>query len=74
MLAYYRERARGGVGAVIVEGAAVHPTTVKFPQYLLAHDPSIVASLDRLADTLHEHDCRVFLQLAHSGSRMNTQD
>lgn len=74
MLAYYRERARGGVGAVIVEGAAVHPTTVKFPQYLLAHDPSIVPSLTRLADALHAHDTRVFLQLAHSGSRMSSQD
>lgn len=74
MLAYYRERAQGGVGAVIVEGAAVHPTTVKFPQYLLAHDPSIVPSLARLADALHAHDTRVLLQLAHSGSRMNSQD
>jgi len=74
MLAYYLDRARGGVGAVIVEGAAVHPSTIKFPNYLLAYDPEIVPSLDRLADALHEHDCRVILQLAHSGSRMSTQD
>jgi len=71
MLGYHRERARGGVGAGIVEGAAVRPTTITFPQYLLAHDPSIVPSLARLADALHEHDTRVFLQLAHSGSLEN---
>ncbi len=74
MRAYYVERAKGGAAAIVVEGAAVHPTTIKFPSYLLAYDQSIVPSLDDLADALHEHDCRVFVQLAHSGSRMATQD
>ena len=74
MLGYYVERAKGGVGAVIVEGAAVHRTTVKFTDYLLAYDPRIIPTLDRLADRLHEHDCRAILQLAHSGSRMSTFD
>ncbi|MGB3412422.1 MAG: FAD-dependent oxidoreductase [Microthrixaceae bacterium] len=74
MLGYYAERAMGGVGAVIVEGAAVHRTTVKFTDYLLAYDERIVASLDRLADRLGEYDCRTILQLAHSGSRMSTFD
>jgi len=74
MLGYYVERAKGGVGAVIVEGAAVHRTTVKFTDYLLAYDPRIIPTLDRLADRLHEHGCRAILQLAHSGSRMSTFD
>lgn len=74
LLAYYLERAKGGVGAVIVEGAAVHPSTIKFPWYLLAYEPGIVPSLDALAAALHEYECRVFVQLAHSGSRMSTQD
>ena len=74
MLGYYVERAKGGAAAVIVEGAAVHRTTVKFTDYLLAYDPRIVPSLDRLADRLHEYDCRAILQLAHSGSRMSTFD
>ena len=40
----------------------------------MAYDEAIVPSLDGLADALHKHDCRIILQLAHSGSRMNTQD
>lgn len=44
MLAYYLERARGGAAASIVEGAAVHETTIKFPSYLLAYDEAIVPS------------------------------
>jgi len=74
MLGYYAERAKGGVAAVIVEGAAVHPTTIKFTDYLRAYDERIVPSLDRLADRLHEYGCRAILQLAHSGSRMSTFD
>ncbi len=74
MLAYYLERAKGGVGAVIVEGAAVHPTTVKFPDYLLAYDERIVPTLDRLADELRAYGCATILQLAHSGSRMSSFD
>lgn len=71
---YYLERAKGGVGAVVVEGVAVHPTAPKFPEYLLAYDERIIPSLDRLADALHEHGCRVWVQLAHSGSRMASLD
>ncbi|QJY49662.1 FAD-dependent oxidoreductase [Pseudonocardia broussonetiae] len=71
---YYLERAKGGVGAVVVEGVAVHPTAPKFPEYLLAYDEAIVPSLDRLADGLHEHGCKAWVQLAHSGSRMGSLD
>ena len=74
MIGYYLERARHGVAAVIVEGGAVHPTTLKFPEYLRFYDPAVIPGLDRLADALHEYDCKVIAQVAHSGSRMNTQD
>ncbi|MFO1192523.1 MAG: FAD-dependent oxidoreductase [Rhodoferax sp.] len=74
MRAYYAERARGGAAAIVVEGAAVHDTTVKFPNYLLAHDPRIVDSLNGLAAALHPHGCKGILQLAHSGSRMSSHD
>ncbi len=74
MRAYYAERARGGAGAVVVEGSAVHDTTKKFPSYLMAHEARIVPSLDELADALHEHGCKAIVQLAHSGSRMPSLD
>lgn len=74
MFRYYLERAKGGTGAVVVEGAAIHPTAPKFPEYLLAYDEKIIPSLDRLADGLHEHGCAVWVQLAHSGSRMPSLD
>jgi len=74
MRGYYAERAKGGAAAIVIEGAAVHDTTVKFPNYLHAHDPRIVRSLDDLAAVLHPHGCKGILQLAHSGSRMSSHD
>ncbi|WP_281690246.1 FAD-dependent oxidoreductase [Pseudonocardia thermophila] len=74
MYRYYLERAKGGVGAVIVEGAAPHPSAPKFPEYLLAYDERILPSLDRLADGLHEHGTKAIVQIAHSGSRMPSLD
>lgn len=71
---YYVERARGGVGAVIVEGGAVHPTTLKFPDYLRFYDPDVVPSVHELVGALAAHDTRTIVQLAHSGSRMGTMD
>ena len=68
--AYYVERARGGVGAIVVEGGAVHPTAVKFPAYLRFDEPRIGPSLERLAEEVHAAGGVVFAQLAHSGSRM----
>ena len=72
--AYYVERARGGVGAIVVEGGAVHPTAVKFPAYLRFDEPRIGPSLERLAEEVHAAGGVVFAQLAHSGSRMPSWD
>lgn len=72
--AYYVERAKGGVAAVVVEGGAMHPTTIKFPDYLRFYDAEVMPSVRRLADELHEHGAKVFVQVAHSGSRMATMD
>lgn len=72
--AYYVERAKGGVAAVIVGGGAMHPTTIKFPDYLRFYDAEVMPSVRRLADELHDHGAKVFVQVAHSGSRMATMD
>ncbi len=74
MRAYYVERARGGAGAVVIEGGATHDTTIKFPNYLFTHDPRIVRSLDELAAGLRPTGCLGIVQIVHSGSRMSSHD
>lgn len=74
MRGYYGERARGGVGAIVVEGAGVHPTTRKFPEYLMANEDIIVPGLRELARLVHGYGTKVLLQILHSGSRMPSYD
>jgi 2,4-dienoyl-CoA reductase-like NADH-dependent reductase (Old Yellow Enzyme family)/thioredoxin reductase len=74
MRAYYAERARGGVAAVIVEGGAVHDTTIKFPNYLWGHRQEIIPTYVALQKDLSQYGCKTIIQLVHSGSRMSSHD
>jgi len=74
MRAYYAERAKGGVAAVIVEGGAVHDTTVKFPNYLWGHKEEIIPSYTALQKELSQYGCKTIIQLVHSGGRMSSHD
>ncbi|MGO1545439.1 MAG: FAD-dependent oxidoreductase [Gulosibacter sp.] len=66
-LAYHRERARGGAGAIFVEATAVHPSGLLTPKTIAGYRPEIVSGLGEVADTLHEHDTRMLVQLFHGG-------
>ncbi len=67
MVAYHRARAEGGAGLVVLQVAAVHPTAHYTTHVLVATDDSCIAGFRRLANTCHEHDCKVFGQLFHPG-------
>ena len=67
LIAYHQARARGGVGLIISEIVAVHPTAAFSGQLLSALDSSTVEDYRRLADACHRHDCRIFAQLFHPG-------
>src|SRR3972149_10022708 len=68
LLDYYEERARGGVGLIIIEA-----TNVAFPQGSTlerqprADDDRFLPGLEGLARRLHAHGVGVLLQLCHGG-------
>ncbi|MEW5945181.1 MAG: FAD-dependent oxidoreductase [bacterium] len=65
--AYYRERARGGVGMIIMEAMAVHPTAHQFREIVFGWRPELVERYRRIADGVHEFGGAVLTQLWHSG-------
>lgn len=66
--AYYRERARGGVGMLITEAGSVHPTAAHMANVVrLYQEPIVEAYRDIVAD-LHAADCRFVAQLWHAGN------
>ncbi|MPM14128.1 NADH oxidase [bioreactor metagenome] len=67
---YYEERARGGVGLIIVEATAVDETnnTPWEHQLRLTRD-CFISDFGQLTEAIHKYDCRVFVQLHHYGAK-----
>jgi 2,4-dienoyl-CoA reductase-like NADH-dependent reductase (Old Yellow Enzyme family) len=66
-VAYYRERAMGGVGLIGMAFPQIHPTSQDVPGEPHAYDPAIVPGLQRISDAVHEHGARIVMQLGHGG-------
>ena len=65
---YYAERAKGGVGTIIVEITGVDsPHGVNSPQTLTIHDDFYIGGHNELVEAAHAHGARILLQLAHVG-------
>ena len=56
MIHYYRERARGGVGTIFVEGTFFTPEGRGYVNQLGIPSPVHVEKLKPLADALHQQD------------------
>ena len=68
MVAYYTERARGGVGTVIVEAASVDGIRSREGmQQIRIDSPVYIAGLSRLADAIKGFGSTAFIQLFHAG-------
>ena len=67
LIAFYTERARGGVGAIVTEGLSVHETSIPNPTVPLAFDERVVPGFAKLAESVHEAGAALFGQLWHVG-------
>jgi len=67
-IAYYRERAKGGVALGITETVAAARSAVgSFYNIVDVFNERCIPSMEALADAVHEYDGRVFVQLASMG-------
>lgn len=69
IVAFYESLAKGGVGLIIVESTGVdYPTGIHHPSVQLhLEDDRYIPGYRHLTESVHNHDCPVFLQLFHSG-------
>jgi 2,4-dienoyl-CoA reductase-like NADH-dependent reductase (Old Yellow Enzyme family)/thioredoxin reductase len=70
MIDYYRERARGGVGLIIVESAYVKEED-RDRGRLGIENPQLQVGLSELSETIQENGARAFLQLNHRGAALS---
>jgi len=66
-IAYYRRRAQGGCGLIILGELTVHPDDRPWETLIGAHRPDAVAGFLKLTEAVHEFDTRIFAQLNHHG-------
>ncbi len=68
-IGYYAARAKGGAGLIIVEVAVVH-TSSKVPGVLAIDEDGLIPRWRELADSVHAHASKVWIQLGHLGRQM----
>jgi 2,4-dienoyl-CoA reductase-like NADH-dependent reductase (Old Yellow Enzyme family)/thioredoxin reductase len=66
-VAYHEARAAGGAGLIVLEAAAVHPSGLLTGKTLGIFDEVVVPALAQVADAVHAHGTRLFVQLFHGG-------
>lgn len=69
IIEYYKERARGGVGLIVVEISQVDLDTGSAAMNCVRlHSPRCIPRLRRLAEGVHVYGTKIFAQLHHGGS------
>ena len=72
MIDHYAERAKGGVGMVIVEATSTGPTSSPVQKHPAIFDDKFIPGLRRVADVIHEGGAKAAIQLMpHKGRRDN---
>ncbi|MBU5461029.1 oxidoreductase [Anaerostipes sp. MSJ-23] len=66
---YYKQRAKGGVGLITVEGASVYSPQGTYSPYQLRIDhDNYIPGLYRLCEKVHEYGSKISILLNHAGS------
>jgi 2,4-dienoyl-CoA reductase-like NADH-dependent reductase (Old Yellow Enzyme family)/pyruvate/2-oxoglutarate dehydrogenase complex dihydrolipoamide dehydrogenase (E3) component len=66
-IAYYQERAKGGVGLIITEACPVSLPGRHRGQSLCVYEEAFLPDLERLTKAIHEHGAAIALQIHHAG-------
>ena len=75
LIRYYRERAKGGVGLIIVEGTFFTPEGKGYVNQLGIASQEHATAMKRLTDAVHDlnNETKIFLQIHHAGRRVSSK-
>jgi 2,4-dienoyl-CoA reductase-like NADH-dependent reductase (Old Yellow Enzyme family) len=73
LIAYYAERAKGGVALIMLGTQQVHPTSPGLGHLIEAYDDAVIPELRTIADAIHAHGGRVFGYIGHFGAQAATR-
>jgi len=64
---FFVERARGGVGMIIVEATFIHPGGKRIHNCFYIYDDKYISGLEKLATAVKKAGAKIFIQLSHGG-------
>ena len=64
---YFVERAKGGVGMMLVGGGSVHPGGQELPDLPVLFDEGCIPSLRKMVEAVRPYDVKFGVQLMHGG-------
>ncbi|OQY52471.1 MAG: NADH:flavin oxidoreductase [Desulfobacteraceae bacterium 4572_89] len=67
LIEYFVERAKGGVGMMLVGGGSVHPGGQELPDLPQMYDDSCIPFLKKMVSRVKEYDTKFGVQLLHGG-------
>lgn len=67
LIAYHKERAKGGAGLIIMEANAIHPTAFFTADTICAFKDEVIPYYKKLAEAVHPYGTKMFVQLFHPG-------
>lgn len=67
LINFYRERAKGGVGLIIVGGCKVDEYSGGTPTFINISEDKFMEGLRRLTSTVHQYPVKISCQLYHAG-------
>jgi len=67
-LNYWVSKAKGGIGLIITEDQAVHPTAATDPFVIHTYRDACIEPFRRIVSAVHEHGAKIVAQLWHPGS------
>lgn len=70
MNAYYRSRARGGAGLIVIQVVSVHETARDSETTLMATDDTCIPTFREMIAGIHAEGARVIVQLFHPGREL----
>jgi mycofactocin system FadH/OYE family oxidoreductase 2 len=62
---YFAERAKGGVGLIVIGGSGVHESSKFSSAFNIVGDERAIPGYRRIADRVHEHGAKLFSQVDH---------
>jgi 2,4-dienoyl-CoA reductase-like NADH-dependent reductase (Old Yellow Enzyme family)/thioredoxin reductase len=72
LIAYYKERAVGGVGMINFECTSVNPVGHVFDHMARIDDDKMIQGYKKLTDSIHSAGAKVAIQISHAGRRTHS--